>query len=398
MGKGGPRHTAKPFVEQGLLQECLRKHEDIVSNLRGYEGLSRNSAVDPRGLVHALPLVEDLLHLEPQCELHPQPLRNGLLQLLTETPSLNGTAVTGSAWVNLRCERINVLLFHVRRLARGGMSSTCAAALTTQDFHRLKAVLGRVVGKALEADGQKEKGNLPLRKGTEESSLVAREEPDGASSKSGGGDHKVPLEKGLVPVDKGPVEAAQPTRRVRVQVSDVSLDSSGFPSALKSTPSKSPRVRIFHKRPGQRAAELEEKAVDEAERARMGFSSTSKVTKRPAARSEEDQREMKKRPAARNLEDRLAVAAAAGGADPAGLEEEGPWLKLVTTNAKNPERTYLCGYKRQGAKPRLVVEVSKARSRRHCWIIEKIKDALEQEHLTKKAALSLRDKFCAEYP
>ena len=254
------------------------------------------------------------------------------------------------------------------------------------------------MGKALEGEFHKHNGNLPLRKGTEESSLVAREEPEGGSSKSGGGDDKAPLEKGVEPVPKSPLEASRPTRRLRVHVSDVSLDSCGFPSALKSTPSKSPRVRIFHKRPGQRAAEVEEKHVDEAERARMGFSATSGLKKRPAARNLEDQREMKKRPAARKLEDQRAVSAGAGGADCAGLEDEGPWLNLAKTKAKNPERTYLCGHKRKGAKPRLVVEVSKARSRRHCWIIDKIQDALEQEHVTKKEALALRDKFCAEYP
>ena len=177
MGKGGPRHFSKPFVEAGLLQEVLRKHEDVLVNFRGYEGLSRNSGVDPRGLVHALPFVEDLLRLEPQCEVRPQPLPSGLL---TETPQLNSTAVTGTAWVNLRCERINVLLFHVRRLARSGVTSACTAVLSRAEFQRLEAVLQQVVGKEAEGvDGKDGKSHVPWRKGAEDTENNVKERSPG---------------------------------------------------------------------------------------------------------------------------------------------------------------------------------------------------------------------------
>ena len=55
--KGGARHFSKPFIESSLLLKVLLKHEALIKNFKVYELLSRNSAVDPGSMVHALEFV-----------------------------------------------------------------------------------------------------------------------------------------------------------------------------------------------------------------------------------------------------------------------------------------------------------------------------------------------------
>ena len=81
-GRGGARHKAKPYVDPGLLFQVLDKHEELVTDLKGYEVLSRNSAVDPRALHSLLPLLNAFLDLVPTAECHPGSLRLALCQML----------------------------------------------------------------------------------------------------------------------------------------------------------------------------------------------------------------------------------------------------------------------------------------------------------------------------
>ena len=75
-----------------------------------------------------------------------------------------------------------------------------------------------------------------------------------------------------------------------------------------------------------------------------------------------------------------------------------PWLKIKTTVAKKPERAYLTGTKEMGEKSRLIVEVSKVRSKRCLKVIGKIMQALKKENLSKEEAIALRGQLCLEYP
>ena len=166
-GRGGARHFKKPFVEAGLLMDCLQRHSELLRNFKWYESLSRNSGADPKALYHALGFVDDLLALEPSAEIHGQPLRNSLLTLLTRNPHWTLSKQTGSVWVHMRSERINVLLFHVRKLVRSGLSAAFAAALTSLEYQTLQETLAKV--------GFPETALVPLEKGK---------------------DKEVPLEKG----------------------------------------------------------------------------------------------------------------------------------------------------------------------------------------------------------
>lgn len=75
MGKGGARNFKKPFIEAGLLPDILSKHSDLLKNFKSYEFISAQGATDPKGLMIALELVEDILELSPSCEVHSQHLQ-----------------------------------------------------------------------------------------------------------------------------------------------------------------------------------------------------------------------------------------------------------------------------------------------------------------------------------
>eukprot|EP00435_Cladocopium_sp_Y103_P030752 s1600_g7.t1 len=81
-GRGGARHKAKPHIDTGLLFKVLSKHKEVVADMKGYEVVSRNSAVDPKALHGLLPPVNDLLGLVPSAEVHPGPLRQALYQMM----------------------------------------------------------------------------------------------------------------------------------------------------------------------------------------------------------------------------------------------------------------------------------------------------------------------------
>jgi hypothetical protein len=65
-----------------------------------------------------LPLIEGLVSIEASASIAAQPLRTAFFQVLQQDPSLNGSKYIGSVWVNMRIGRLNVLLHHVRKLAR----------------------------------------------------------------------------------------------------------------------------------------------------------------------------------------------------------------------------------------------------------------------------------------
>ena len=142
--RGGPRHFPKPMRESGLLFQVFCKHTELVQNLKAYEHLSSGSTPDPKGMHYCLALVNELLELSPQAELHPQPLRDALLRLLSSKPLLNNTGHAGQVWVHQRADRVNVLLAHIRKLARSGPTARCAGNLTGLEFSQLQDTLKRV--------------------------------------------------------------------------------------------------------------------------------------------------------------------------------------------------------------------------------------------------------------
>eukprot|EP00438_Fugacium_kawagutii_P025702 Skav229293 [mRNA] locus=scaffold544:118273:119172:- [translate_table: standard] len=297
----------------------------------------------------ALDLVEDILELSPTCELHSQPLRNSLLRLLTIKPDLNSGSHNGSVWVHQRAERITVILGHIRRLARSGMTSRCASELTAAELKKLTQVVEAV--------------QIP-------------DEPEGPLENEQLQESETPLENGDQPSTK---------RRLKEQIS---LDSEGYPMILKSPKAVTPEKvnkeeagpsRLLQKRKTQGQL-LGNVAANPDLRKEMALGS-----KEPAA----GPRGLKRPAAARGI---LKKPAAAEKAD-----DSKHWLKLQRTNAKKPERSYILGTKDAGQPPRLIVEVSRARTQQYRLVISKIFKALQEDNLSKEAAIALRERLCLKH-
>lgn len=382
-GRGGARHFKKPFVETGLLTQCLKKHSELLKDFKGYETLSRNSGPDPKALYHALGFVDDLLALEPCGEIHGQPLRNGLLSLLTSNPHWNCTKQTGSVWVHMRSERINVLLFHVRKLARSGLSAAFASALTSLEYQRLQETLAKVE--------LPDAAVVPLEKGKQQEVPLEKEKDmEKKTKKRKEDEEEAPLENGRSSGSKDPAPLKK-GKGLKKTLSDVSLDSDGFPKALKSPPKPKPG-RLFKKRVGQKRPldALSAGGEEEDNREAMGFS----VRKKPAASSAKPLKKGTKEPLKKGTKEPLKKGTKAA----ANMSGPGPWLKLHKVMAAKPQRAYILGTKSSEVKPKLVVEVSQTMSKKYSFVIDKIKDALQAQNLSKEEAKDLRKKLCEKYP
>ena len=117
-GKGGARHEAKPWVDVGLLHKCLEKHQKLLADMKAYEHVSSQAAPNAKALLDLKDLWAGLLELSPQGSIHSQPLRQALISLLTTIPDLNSGKHSGAVWANLKIERLNCMLKHVRQLGR----------------------------------------------------------------------------------------------------------------------------------------------------------------------------------------------------------------------------------------------------------------------------------------
>ena len=187
-----------------------------------------------------------------------------------------------------------------------------------------------------------------------------------------------PLEKGVVWGDGQPMVAVSPnSRKLKSTASDVSVDSAGFPKMLASPKASPPRL-WKQKRPGSK--HQAEPTRHEDLKAALG------VLKKPAAalkKAVAKEGSLKKVPAKK-----------------VSLKKETrkPWVKLSKTTAKKPPRCYLTGSHSNEQKKFLIVEVAKTRSLQYSWVVDRIKESLEKDHLTKEEALQMREDLCAEFP
>ena len=61
-----------------------------------------------------------------------------------ETPDANTSKFSGEVWINLRTERLTVLLYHVRKLAQGTNLHQAAIKLTKNEYKQLQEILNVV--------------------------------------------------------------------------------------------------------------------------------------------------------------------------------------------------------------------------------------------------------------
>ena len=286
-------------------------------------------------------------------------LRTALITLLAEAPEMNKTRFSGQAWVNLKLERLNTMLYHVRKLGRESLTAA-AAKLTRQEFKALQSSLQllSIPAPALEKAPAPE---MALEKAT------ALEKAAGNKRKS---------------------EALN--KKLKQNDSDATMDSQGFPRMFGETPEKATPNRnepaatssFSRRRNGNKAAPLEKGELHKA----LGLG----AKKRPASAMKTTKKEAGQ-PA---LEKAKAVKCAKR---PAGilknkgpsLEKEGrkPWLKIRKTEAKKQPRAYLVGTTQEGGKLKLIVEVTAKRCPDYSQVIDEIWTSLDTDALTKAEAL-----------
>ena len=205
--RGGARHIQKPWVDAGLLHTCFSKHKGLVSNMHAYEHISSGNAPDPKALLSLQALWSGLVALEPSGLIHPQPLRQALLSLLGEFPELNTSKHTGEVWCNLKVERLNCMLAHVRKLARPNADiGPVVGKLTSAEYVKLKAGLEQ-----LQLEGLEKPIELPVEKAPAEALEKASSSSPQLGEKSG-----------------------KAKRKLTTHSSDVTVDSDGLPHLFKS--------------------------------------------------------------------------------------------------------------------------------------------------------------------
>ena len=148
-GRGGARHMPKPHIDVMLVYDALNKHRDILVNFGPYNALSKSMAVDPKGLMHCYFLLDELIKISPTGEIHSQPMRQALLKVLQEHPEVNDTKYNGQVWMNIKSERLNVILSHCRRLKVQSSWGSCAAKLTGAEYQLLQKLIQGMSGKVV---------------------------------------------------------------------------------------------------------------------------------------------------------------------------------------------------------------------------------------------------------
>ena len=148
-GKGAPRHFSKPWVDPDVLLNVFSEQKNLIRFLKAF--------------CNAMPKKRNLLLAEKTAELHPNPVRTALVQLLSSEPSLNNTKYRGKVWASNKQTRICWLLYHVRKLADTNLASA-AAKLTSHEDVRLQRLLELVKPKESAADADLAKGELNEKK------------------------------------------------------------------------------------------------------------------------------------------------------------------------------------------------------------------------------------------
>ena len=121
-----------------------------------------------------------------------------------------------------------------------------------------------------------------------------------------------------------------------------------------------------------------------------GLKDAMGVLKKPSAKQASLKKEKSKKPALKKVAKNEALKKVEA-------TERTPWEKIKTT-AKKPERCCLTGRYSKDQDKFLIVEVTKKMSLQYRWIIDRIKDSLEKEHITKHEAIQVRESLCFQRP
>ena len=187
-------------------------------------------------------------------------------------------------------------------------------------------------------------------------------------------------------------------RTLKKVISDVSVDSDGFPSMLEKATvvaSNCKRAEASEFGTGRKlGARTSSSAFEESVQKRRLKLSLGFATRDEAPLEKEpDKKVVLKRPAAK-----VSKAKGKGGV----VKSVSPlqkWVKLQKAVAyKGNIRAYIMGSLAKGQPCRLIVGCSVKQSSQYMWIIDHIMDMMQQKGLSKEEAVQLREKLIVEWP
>lgn len=196
-------------------------------------------------------------------------------------------------------------------------------------------------------------------------------------------------------VDSIVIAGEEPKRKLKKEISEVSLGSDGYPTEFKTPEQKGkgegekqplPKGKnSAKKRSGQEALLKGQSACSAAASSPPSFLRRRKgamATNPPEEEQEHSEQFAEamgfKKPKGQKKEKKLKMPGSAkvkGMKRPAcalAKSDKRPWVKLSITYARKPQRAYIMGSKEEKAKPKLVVEVSSVRSASYKETIQKI--------------------------
>lgn len=228
-----PWHTEVELgIGASLLWMCMIcskfwKNRELVKSLGSYEHMTRNQGVDLEGLVQNYDLLKGLVSLEKSAEIHTHIMKNALVRLLTQYQALNQRKdLTGLGWVNLRDERLCLMLYHLRKWARDKHAlRTACVQLNPEKFGKMKDLFQMLDLNMIEPNDVW--GIRSSHSRLMPSALDKRENETANAQLVESNDKQVSDEED------------NPRRQLKKRSSEVSCTSDGFPACLQS-PSKEP--------------------------------------------------------------------------------------------------------------------------------------------------------------
>ena len=115
--RGGARHKPKPRVDEDVLHRIFEVHKNHWVDCGVYESISKSQACHGEGLASRHDMIADLLEVSPAGNFATGPARQAMARIVTQNPGINTTIYNGSVFIGARLDRISTMLFHVRRLA-----------------------------------------------------------------------------------------------------------------------------------------------------------------------------------------------------------------------------------------------------------------------------------------
>lgn len=138
--------------QQEGLEDVILKHKTILCNLGVYENICKPMAVNGKGLVSLNDFLTSLLKLAPWANLLLGQVRDAIVTV-NQCKSLNKGPLTDKAWAGQRTERVITLLAHLRRLLTPYRFDQCAAKMSKQDIISLRGLISLIDTKYVQPDG-----------------------------------------------------------------------------------------------------------------------------------------------------------------------------------------------------------------------------------------------------